>query len=64
MKYQLLWRCPVTQINGHVMVPDHGEAVASARARHRQGEHVTVVNTENGNVVLWCGTNLHANPNN
>lgn len=57
-KYHLLYEDPVSLINGCWTTSDHRLAVITARARHKQGENVTVVNAENGNVVIWQGRDL------
>lgn len=57
-KYNLLYEDPVSNINGYWSTNDHQLAVKTARARHKQGENVTVVNTQNGNVVIWLGRDL------
>lgn len=57
-KYHILYECPVSNINGYWPTNDHRIAVLTARARHKQGENVTVVNVDNGNVVIWLGRDL------
>ena len=56
--YRILIRDTIACLDYERTTRGHGQAVRLARSANSGGLHVTVLNGDNGNVVLFLGTDL------
>ncbi len=56
--YRILIRDPIACLDYERSTRGHSQAVRLARTASEGGMRATVINSDNGNVVIWLGENL------